>query len=290
MNNSHEPSVDRLAKRVLDRIEEGHLRPRSRWTFVFQNYTFWTLGALAIIVGAFAFSAGLFEVENAGWQFYTATHTDFLTFFLDSAPFLWLFVLALFLVLGYVNVRRTKRGYRYSLAIIALGAVLTSIALGSGLYAAGFGPEIEEAIGDHPPFYRPILSEEHSRWVSPGQGLLGGSIVSLASSTSAFVLKDFSGTLWTITTSDLRGNDFVVLAHGGTVRVVGVPQTATSSIFHACFVFPWQVFGFVNDELPPPPLFVPASSSETTTSSPRSQLCKGIRPYTQLRALDETSF
>ncbi len=281
---------DTLAKRILDKIEGEKLTPRPRWEFVFKNYVFWTLGALAVALGAFAFAAAVFEVQNAGWNLAVATHPDFLTFFLAVAPFLWAIVLIVFLALGYANIRRTKRGYRYPLAVIALGAVLTSVALGSGLYAAGLGGEIEESLGGQLPFYRPILVEEHGWWTAPQKGLLGGTVMSLASSTKSFVLKDFSGHTWQVDVSDLRGHDLVVLARGGTVHVVGVPTTASSTIFHACFVFPWQVFGQMRDETPPPPLFVPGPSLETSSSAPRSEQCRGLAPYTQLRALDGNGF
>lgn len=276
-----------VVKRVLDRIKGEGLSPRPRWEFIFKNYAFWILGAFAVALGAFAFAAALFELENASWRFYVATHQDFITFFLSVAPFLWVVALALFVLLGYVNIRRTKRGYRYPLAVIAFGAILTSIALGTGLYAAGFGAEIEEALGDHPPFYRPILAEEHDWWMAPGKGLLGGTVVSVASSTGSFVVRDFGGAFWTVDASDLRGNDLITLSRGGQVRVVGTPVTGSSTVFHACFLFPWKVYGLLSEGVPPPPLFVPGGDDETTTSSPRSEICKGIRPYTELRMLDE---
>ena len=279
-----------LAARIFERIEGDKLTPRPRWEFVFKNYVFWTLGAVAVVLGAFAFAAGVFEVQNAGWSYATATHPDFLTFFLAVAPFLWIVALVLFISLGYVNIRRTERGYRYPLAVIAIGAVLTSVALGSGLYAAGFGGEIEESLGTHLPFYRPIISEEHEWWLAPQKGLLGGTVISLASTTQRFVLRDFSGRIWSVDTTDLRGNDLIVLSRGGTVRVVGVPTSATSSVFHACFVFPWKVVGLMQRAVPTPPIFVPALSTETATSAPRSELCKGIAPYTRLRTLDGDGF
>jgi len=284
---THPP--DPLAKKVFDRIEQGGLAPRPRWEFVLKQYFFWMLGAVAVALGAFAFSAALFEVQNAGWRFYSVTHGDFLSFFLSVAPFLWVAALVLFIALGYYNIRATRRGYRYPLAVIALGAVLTSIALGTGLYAAGLGAELEESLGDHPPFYRPILTQEHSFWVDPQGGRLAGTVVSLGSTTDSFVLKDFDGTLWSVSASDLRGPDIVALARGGTVRVVGIPQTASSSVFHACFLFPWAVAGLPSGALPPP-IYVPDTGPEISSTTPRSQECRGIRPYARLRTIDGDGF
>lgn len=289
---------DPLTKRVLAALERT--RPRPRWEFVFKNYTFWGLGAVAVLVGAVAFSAALFEVANAGWALYAATHRDFFTFFFAVAPFLWAVVLIVFIALGYVNIRRTERGYRYPLAVIALGAVLTSVTLGTALYATGFGAEVEEALGDHPPFYRPIMAVERAWWVDPSEGLIAGSVVSAASTTRTFIMKDFHGATWVVNGEDLSAHDLVVLARGGVVRLVGLPATtsiraaasSTERVFHACFAFPWKQFGLGTDEPPPPPVavFSFGSASETNPSAARSDVCKGIRPYEMLRTVDENGF
>ena len=295
MTTPHEPHepTDPLARRVLDRIATDHVSPRPRWEFLFKNYSFWTFGALAVALGSLAFSAALFEIENAGWSLYVATHTNLFRFFLDVVPLLWAAALAAFVLIGYVNIRHTRRGYRYPLALIALGAVLTSVTLGTGLYAAGLGGEIEEAIGSHPPFYRPILDEEQSWWLAPEKGLLGGFVVSVGSTASSsgltFVLRDFSGRVWRVSGADLRGSDLIALEHGGIVRVVGVPvaTSATSSAFHACFIFPWGALGTVVAPPLPKTLALIASTSERIAGIARSELCRGIRPYKQLHRLDE---
>ena len=287
---------NQLAVRVLHRIkaEDVHLRPR--WEFLLKHYTFWTMGVVAVILGAIAFSAALFEVENTTWRLYMATHPNLLSFVFAVAPFLWVIALAIFMLIGYATIRHTNRGYRYPLVLIAVGAVLTSVTLGTALYAAGYGGRVEEALGSIPPFYRPILQQEHGWWLNPNRGLLGGVVMSVASAASSsplgFVLKDFSGHVWKIDGADLRGIDLTILARGGTVRVVGVPvvgSTSSSTVFHACFVFPWRVFG-LGSKPPSPPVAVFSSSTERMSGIARSDECRGIRPYKQLRDLDENGF
>lgn len=282
----HDAPVEPLAKRILATIQEKHVRPRPRWEFLFKNYFFWTLGALAVVLGALAFSAALFEIENTGWRYFAATHGSFISFFFAAAPFLWVAVLALFILLGYATIRHTRTGYRYPLSLIALGAVLTSITLGTSLYAAGFGGSVEEALGDHPPFYRPVLETEHSWWVAPTKGLLGGVVISVASDTASFTLQDFSGREWIVDSSDVRGPDLAALLRGGVVRVAGVPITSNSTtLFHACFVFPWRIFGGPSTPLPLPLAFI-ASTSEKITGAVRSEECKGTRLYNELHSID----
>ena len=285
----HDHHTDQLAQRVFEHIEDEHLVPRPRWEFVFKNYFFWSLGALAVALGALAFSATLFEIQNVDWRLSVATHTNLFSFFLAAVPFIWIVTLALFILIGYINVRWTNHGYRYSLAVIALGAVLTSLSLGIGLYAIGLGSRVDEAIGTHPPFFRPILAEERSWWLAPEKGLLGGQVTDVKTNIDSFTLKDFSGRTWEIDGSDLRGPDLAAVARGGVVRIVGVPLSATSSVFHVCFVFPWEIRGGPRNKLSPPFAAI-ASTSKGIATTTRNDQCKNIRPYEQLRTIDENGF
>lgn len=286
MNNEHIHTEDQLAQRVLDRIAGEHLTPRPRWEFLLKNYVFWGLGALAVALGALAFSATLFEINNVDWRLGSATHADFLSFFFAAAPIFWVITLALFILIGYINIRYTDHGYRYSLLVIALGAVMLSLTLGSAVYATGFGGAVEEVLGDHPPFYRPIIAAQRSWWLAPEKGLLGGQVVQAASNAASFTLNDFAGRTWKVDGRDLRSRDLITVARGGEVRVVGTPAASTSSTFHACFVFPWEPHGGAGDDLPPRPLTAISSTTERNTMATRSEVCKGIRPYQQLRSVD----
>lgn len=272
-----------LAQRVFERIEEEHLAPRPHWEFIFKNYVFWTLGVLAVLLGALAFSAALFELQNAGWKFESATHSSLFDFIVEVVPYLWAFALALFILIGFVNVRRTNHGYRYPLSLIVFAAVMSSAALGAATSFAGFGRVIEESVGEHLPLYHPVLAQQRSWWVAPAKGLLGGQVVEIQPDAS-FMLKDFSGQTWTVTSEDVASTGIKTIVRGGTVRVVGLPVSAASSTIHACFIFPWEPRQAGD--------IVTASSEEVTLternlSGERSDECKGIRPYRQLRQLEE---
>ncbi|HVB19910.1 MAG TPA: hypothetical protein VNF51_01315 [Candidatus Paceibacterota bacterium] len=287
MNTSDSPKGDYLAKRVLNRIVDERLAPRPRWEFLFKNYFFWCLGALAVTLSALAFSATLFEIANIDWRFSIVTHPDPFSFFLAAAPFFWIIALALFLLLGYANIRSTNYGYRYSITTLALGAVLASFVLGASFYATGFGGAVEEMIGDHPPLYRPTLTAQRSWWLAPQDGLLGGQVIRTDPSGTSFALRDFNGQIWQINGSDLHNPDRAAVTRGGIVRVIGVPTAATSSAFHACFVFTWEISGGFAG-VPPSLSFAPsiASTSEKSSTNVRSEACRGIRPYRQLRNIE----
>ncbi len=139
-----------LADRIFSRIDGEGVVPRPRWEFVLKNFVFWGLGVLTILLGACVASAGLFEISDVDWPTYAAAESS-VNWFFAIVPLLWIATLILFLLVGYVNIRRTKHGYRYSLAVIALGTVLTSLTLGFALYASGFGEGFETRIRPHLP-------------------------------------------------------------------------------------------------------------------------------------------
>jgi hypothetical protein len=285
MTTIHEQKPDDLAKRVLGRIDLERLAPRPRWEFLLKNYVLWGLGALAVVFGALAFSATLFEIQSADWQLSPATHPDSFSFFIETAPFFWIIALALFTLLGYLYVRRTQHGYRYPLMAIMFGAVALSLVCGTGLFAAGYGGTVEESLGDHPGLYRPILAQERSWWAAPEKGLLGGDVATVTPAVaSPVVLHDLFGRTWSVDTSDLRGPGLATLARGGRVRIVGAPAT-TSGAFHACFVFPWGSKG-VRPRLAStsPQRVGPVLSAKGEEE--KSDLCRNIRPYKQLRDVE----
>jgi len=288
MKTSPEEQSDDLALRVLGRIERERVVPRPRWEFVLKNYFFWMLGALAVVLGALSFSMTLFRIGAVDWRFSSVTHANLPSFLFAAVPFLWIGVFTLFIFIGYGNIRRTNRGYRYTLLTIALGSMLMSLTIGTGLYVIGFGHRLDEAIGDHPPFYRPALAEEGSWWLAPERGLLIGQITGTAPDATSFVLRDLSGRSWQVEGGELQDHDRTIVMRGGMVRTVGVPARADSSTFHACFVFPWKVRGNPFDT--PMPTFpvgavLPGGISATTTPP---GVCEGIRPYRMLRNFDET--
>lgn len=286
MNNTNPERSNHLAAQVLSRIEHEQLSPRPRWRFLVKNYVFWCLGALAIVLGALAFAATLFEIANVDWHLSSATHGNLFSFFFAAAPIFWVIAFILLILIGYINVRYTTHGYRYPLLVIALGAGLIALLLGAGMYAFGFGRAIEEIPGDHPPFYRPTFAMQESWWLVPEKGLLGGQVIQVAHDGAYFVLSDFSDRTWEINAKDLSARDFAVIAGGGKVRIVGVPAVATSSMFHACFVFPWEAY---EDSVVQEPTQSSAASStsERNVTAARSEICEGIRPYQQLRSMNE---
>ncbi|MFH1620989.1 MAG: hypothetical protein ABIB04_02800 [Patescibacteria group bacterium] len=280
-----------LTEKIMHRIEDEHLLPQPRWHFSLKNFLFWALWALSVLAGAAAVSASLFTLINSGWEFSNITHKNAISFIIDSVPFLWITAFSFMLLASYVNLRLTKRGYRYPLlGIIGLG-ILGSLIFGVILFNFGIGDLLERSLGPRIPMHRPIMAIQKNVWINPSQGLLAGEILEIADDSSNFILRTYDGKNWTVNTNFLAGRDMDILKNFKEVRVIGraVPNEDT---FHACRILPWELRGrapFLPGPERPSPLrirrIMPSTSTEyeRNLESARNSECEGVRPYIFLK-------
>lgn len=241
---SKRPTPGGLPEKVLDRITKEHVKQKPRWVFRTKNVVFWTLWFICIVGGgSFAVAAILFHSRFAGWDMYPVTHGSLLSFLTDTFPYIWILILAAFLVLGFENVRNTKTGYRYAFSWITGLSLAACLVGGSVLYALGAGKYIDEGIGEHIPFHRPAIRHQEEFWSNPERGLLFGTVTAVEPVGAAFSLRDMNGTVWSIDGSDLPETDRASLTASSEIRLVGLPQEGSELSFHACFVIPWEVPG-----------------------------------------------
>ena len=306
-NPEKNTTMENLSKKVLDTIVKEDIKPRARWQFVVKEDLLWFIGALCVLVGAGATSASLFTLDNVGWQFYCVTHDNLFSFLMDSLPIVWIIALIVFISLGYINMRHTKKGYRYPFFVIVLGSVSISLSLGVCLYFAGLGEWFDQKMSMGIPFHRPTVSQLQDLWVKPERGLLGGHIVSIPGNDNAFNFEDFSGKQWLIHTDELIDKDDQILSNSESIRIVGLPviSTSTASLnsintasatttdnFYACFIFPWRIDrGLPPDHSGPRPTFpmlrnfVEKIENERSTTDVRTNKCKDVRPYDSLQLI-----
>jgi hypothetical protein len=293
-----EENTTNFAKEVLERIEKEQVTPKARWQFLVKNYGLWVLWGMSVLVGAGAVAATIFVFANAGWQFYSATHDSLFEFIIDSLPYLWGAVLGVFIFAAYENVRHTKRGYRYPLFAIILFSIIASALGGVVLYAAGFGDVFDEQIGKRIPLHRPIMMQQQKKWVNAERGVLAGEVDDVDANKLMFIIETFDDKEWEVDGSDLNEKDWEALSRFRLVRVIGVPVKEGEEIFHACFVFPWEIFGrreraagpnrdqpLTLDRLRGRSPFPPKGILERKSESERSSECGGVRSYETLQAL-----
>lgn len=196
----------KLAGNILKKIERENITPRSKYIFIVQNIAFWSLFILALLLGAISFSVVL----------YATLHTDFaigefveqsslISQWFSLLPLLWMLCIGLAIGLGIYGLKHTKRGYKIALFTLIGGNILTSIALGSGLYVAGGAEVIEDTLEDNFKGYESVREKHQRFWGNPeAEGRLAGKVIAVNKVESLMTLEGPRGQQYQIP----YGNNF----------------------------------------------------------------------------------
>ncbi len=300
------PEGSSMVAGIFERIETECIKPRSKWYFIFKNELFWGMGLLSILIGSVAVAASLFAFSYIELDYYTVTHDSLMGFLLDTLPLMWVCCFLIFIILGYLQIRQTKRGYRYSLVIIMGGTLVLSLLGGTVLHFYGFGALLEKAVGNRIPFHNSAFMERENIWQNAARGVIAGEVISIESDNSAFILKDWTGRPWLIQANDLLPMDVTILKENKIVRVIGLPaivnmEPGVTNSMHACFILPWEnnakksgqmealhntqsadVIDFNKKDVVAQNNI---NNSERNLSDSRSNECKGVGPYQLMQRL-----
>lgn len=227
-----------LAALVVERIAREGVTPLPWWRFAVADAAFWGAWIAATALGGVAAAVTFHDVVSARWDLYEATHSNFWTFAIDAAPWVWLGSLALFVPIGVLAMRATRRGYRRKVPV-ALGlSALLSVAAGAVLYSAGVGRAIDAMLPSRGAIVVSARGVDAGIWLQPERGRIAGK-VSGAAGDGFFTVESWDGGSWRVASSSVDPDDLRLLADGAEVRVLGLPTT-TRGVIEACLVLPWD--------------------------------------------------
>lgn len=209
-----------IVDKVLNKIKEEQVKPTPRWQFVLHNWLIWSLGLMALLVGALAFSVIIFMEVNT--ELWLAPHVGRgrLTFLLVTLPYAWIILLVLFVLLADYQLRSTKHGYKWGILWITTGSMLASAVLGVLFYMAGIGQSLDRAFLSHVPYYETIGNRRSQIMLQPEMGVVGGVIINVVDDDD-FEMRSVDRTLWVVDSSDATLIGPVKILPGEHVIVVG---------------------------------------------------------------------
>jgi len=150
------------------------------------------------------------------------------------------------LVLLYIDIRHTKRGYKYTSLPLICAAFGASILLGLGLHFLGAGQKIDTFIMNADPDHAPIFNPRLKSLSRPEKGILTGKIavieVSSPTTTRVYVENPLLEGRWVLIV-----NDETVLPRTGIhledrIRALGEQIEAQQFIAHV--ILPFNKMGF----------------------------------------------
>jgi hypothetical protein len=225
-------------QKILDRIKSRHLKPLPKGYFKARNLALWG------VVGVFVASLGV----GVGMIIYTVRSTDLSVLarlelsasqtLLFSFPVFWILACAVIATIAFINLRRTRNGYRVSARQFVIISTLVAIGVGSLVYALNVAQYLSKVASDAIPLYNTITAPDTNVWLDPDHGLLSG-VIRTRDSDESFYLRDSEAVLWHVTGNDILIPDDYGMQSGDRVKIIG--KRTGDDTFTAREIYPWIV-------------------------------------------------
>lgn len=227
-----------IAKSAMERIKKLGITPESKATVMLRRLKFWAPTMIAGALAAVAIAAIYFNLDGNDWDLFPRLGFGFI---LHSVPYFWIVAFVILVVLGDFYYGKTEVGYRYSFVRIAGIFILVTMLFGSLLMYMGAGRIFQRSIRGGGGVLQNMMFQQTEVWSHPEQGLLAGTIRSVA--TTSFELTDFENKVWAIDMTNALVRSRVQLVPGTLVKVIG---QAAGDQFIASEVRPWMGQGMMN--------------------------------------------
>ncbi len=196
----------KLKNSILQKIEKESIEPRSKSSFMVQEFLFWFLYLAGIVFGAFGVAVIWYTFRTDDFDLLSEFSGSGVSVFVSLLPVFWILFFALFILLALFGVQHTRKGYKWTLVQLLGANVLLGIIFGSILYGIGQGRKLDEVFDRSVPGYESFHQRQMERWFAPEEGRLLGNIVEVDEMVNVFVLEEPDGTKWNVDylDSDIR--------------------------------------------------------------------------------------
>lgn len=186
--------------KIMEKIKAEGIEPESKLSINWKSHLFWLVWGGMLFLGAIFFSLIILNFLDLGPEI---SHLfDFplgrlMHLLMMTTPFVWLSLVLIALGSGLLALRKTRRGYRYSLLLVTSLSVLAISLLGSILHFSRFN----QRIGGH---FSQSAGEPRkdwafpmgNRWKLPEDGFLGGKILEIE--VDSFLIESFARERWEV--------------------------------------------------------------------------------------------
>lgn len=223
------------SEKLIQTIRERDIKPAPRMYFTLKNTAFRVGFALAVLLGAVAFAVILFSIQQTDFDLIAHLKHSRLEFVLVMLPFFWIASLLIFLFIAMSSYKQSGKGYKLANGRLAAYCAAISMLLGTAVFLAGGGRELEQAFGVRVSIYESMQEKKVRIWSMPAQGYLSGDIVTAGDTT--FTIRAFDGKTWTIEYGEAFVAPVVALEPGEKVKMIG--KQLADDRFRAEEIRPW---------------------------------------------------
>jgi hypothetical protein len=222
-------SDKRPSQQAMDKIIQGEVKKVPRWRFVVKNIALWFVGIICVIAGSLTVSLIIFTVVNSGPIFDHIGQRNVWKQLIIILPMLWLLITIIFVILFDILIRRTKRGYKYSLTFIMLVNIGFSLLLGLLFYLFGVSYIVDDSLG-RLKYYNSVEKRHAQMFNSPEDGMIVGRVVGCTDKYFTLIAPD--GHRWNVMNEHIDKSQKNAMIDGQIVMVRG--EKIDEDIFVAC--------------------------------------------------------
>jgi len=223
-----------ITEKTASRLREQGVKPAPKWQFMARDLFLWLAFAVAVLLGALAFSAMLFLIVDHDWTVHKMLGVGPASHMLMNLPYLWIVATVVLGLLAMYNFQKTKLAYRKGVVIIVASSVVASLGIGATMYAFGFGGAVDEIVAKRVSVYGKVVQRQEKVWSNPEEGLLTGEIIEIRKG-AIFILSDFDDSKWIVTYERAEVEDGLI-HEGIEVRMRGMMLSEDK--FEASYIWP----------------------------------------------------
>jgi hypothetical protein len=232
---------NKFANSILKKIKTEDLKPRPSWHFWLRNIAFWSIFALAALIGGRAIGVMGMVFSDIDIPFLMEAHGPLLHHITTILPLFWIIFFLLFLLLANYGLHHTKRGYRLGTTKLVGINLIISFAIGGGAFLIEDGEKFEKFVHEKAPIFKKMEDNRRQVWNNPNEGRIAGTIIIIQDET-ILVLDDFNNTTWTVNYSEAQMRRRFDLREGIKIGIVGNigNQEGNTVSFVADKIGPWH--------------------------------------------------
>ncbi len=229
--------MEKPLKKAIELIKEKKIKPDPKWKHLAVKYLIWIIFFILIFASALCFAVAYYLASQLDWDLHLYENKNFFSDIISLSPWIWILMMALFLLASLFNLRKTEGGYRWSRKKIALISLGTAFVLASASAFSGAGFAINNAVQKNIPSYSKIVTTKEKQWSRPESGFLAGSIEKYQK--EEIELKDFSGKSWNVEiTENTVIRPAAELNEDSKIKSIG--KMKNENTFEAYEIRPWQ--------------------------------------------------
>ena len=185
-----------LKKKILKKIKSKKIKPKSKWIFLSCNYLIWFSSILSLFFSSLFLAVIFYFFKSNDWELRSYISSSVFKFIIISLPYFWIVFLSISVYFFYYLFRKTKKGYKYSLALIIIFSFGVSLVAGFVFHHNfNLGRCIERMLYKKSFYHK--LDNRKRIWDKPHKGRFGGVVVEIVNNDNFFI-ENFRKEKWQI--------------------------------------------------------------------------------------------